>query len=79
MTDLNRRIEILRDVDNWFGERGFGLILTKEDNDYWAHLFPKTSLEVTVPRYGRGSSPEAAAERARERFKEEEEGAEAHA
>lgn len=72
VTELNRRIAALREVDAWFAERGFGLILTQEDNDYWAHLFPKQSLQVSAPRYGRGSSPEAAAESARERYREEE-------
>jgi hypothetical protein len=59
------------DVDRWFGKRGFGLILTEEDGEYWAHLFPKQSLQVSIPRYGRGASPDAAAEDARERYQEE--------
>lgn len=74
MTELTRRIAILREVDGWFGERGFGLILTEEDGEYWAHLFPKTSLIVSVPRYGRGRSQEEAAESARGRYKVEQEG-----
>jgi hypothetical protein len=75
MTDLTRRIAILREVDAWFAERGFGLILTQEEGKYWAHLFPKQSLQVNAPRYGRGPTPEAAAESARERYQIEEEGA----
>jgi hypothetical protein len=74
VTELTRRIAILREVDAWFGERGFGLILTEEDGEYWAHLFPKSSLIVSVPKYGRGRSQEEAAERARGRFKIEQEG-----
>ncbi len=74
MTDLTRRIAILREVDRWFGERGFGLVLTEDDGEYWAHLFPKDSLIVSVPSYGRGQSPEEAAERARGRYKVEQEG-----
>ncbi len=74
--DLNRRRAILREVDEWFGERGFGLILTIEDNEYWAHLFSKDSLQIGVPHYGRGPSPEVAAERARSRYRVEQEGTE---
>ena len=74
MTELTRRIAILRDVDAWFAERGFGLILTQEGETYWAHLFPKESLIVSVPKYGRGESPEGAALRARDRYAVEQEG-----
>jgi len=48
-------------MDGWFSERGFGLVLTLEDNEYWSHLFPKQTLQVHAHRYGRGPSPEAAA------------------
>jgi hypothetical protein len=75
VTELTRRFEILRDVDKWFAERGFGLILTLDGDEYWAHLFPKQSLQINAPHYGRGPSPEAAAESARDRYKVEEEGA----
>jgi len=71
VNELTRRVAILRDVDGWFGERGFGLILTEEDGEYWAPLFPKTSLIVSVPKYGRGRSQEEAAESARGRYKVE--------
>jgi hypothetical protein len=74
ITELTRGIEILRDVDRWFNERGFGLILTEEEGKWWAHLFPKASLQVSVPRYGGGDTPEGAAQSARERYREEEEG-----
>ena len=74
MTDVTRRIATLRDVDGWFSDRGFGLVLTGEDGEYWAHLFPKSSLIVSVPRYGHGRSPEEAAESARGRYKVEQEG-----
>lgn len=74
MTELTHRIEVLREVDAWFAARGFGLVLAEEDNEYWAHLFPKDSLQIHARRYGRGPSPEAAAESARERYRVEEEG-----
>jgi hypothetical protein len=74
LTELNRRIAILREVDAWFADRGFGLFLTQDGGEYRAHLFSKQSLQVGAPLYGRGSSPEAAAESARDRYREEEEG-----
>jgi hypothetical protein len=74
MTDLTRRTEVLRDVDAWFAARGFGLVLTEGGDEYWAHLFPKSSLQIYARRYGRGPSPEAAADSARERYRVEEEG-----
>lgn len=72
MTELTRRFEILRDVDDWFAQRGFGLVIMKGPSDYSANLFSKGSLQVTASEYGVGPTPEAAAERARERFREEE-------
>jgi hypothetical protein len=72
MTELTRRFETLRDVDAWFAHRGFGIILTEEDGEYWAHLFSKQSLQMTAPRYGSGRLPEEAVESARERYKVEE-------
>jgi len=72
MTELTDRIAALREVDAWFGDRGFGLVLTQEEGEYWAHLFSKQSLEISAPRYGRGSSPEAAARSAQARYVEEE-------
>jgi hypothetical protein len=49
VTELTRRFEILHDVDKWFAERGFGLILTLDGDEYWAHLFPKQSLQINAP------------------------------
>lgn len=69
MTERTRRIERLREVDDWFAQRGFGLIFTEEDGEFWSHLFPKQSLQVTVPRNGRGDTPDDAAESARKRFR----------
>jgi hypothetical protein len=75
VTELTKRIERLRAVDEWFANRGFGLYLSQEDGEYWAHLFSKQSLQVGAPRYGRGQTPEDAAESARHRYGVEEEGA----
>ena len=74
MTDVTRRIERLREIDEWFAQRGFGLILTEEEGRFWSHLFPKQSLQVTVSKYGSGPTPEDAAERARQRYRTEQEG-----
>ena len=73
MTELTDRIAALKDVDQWFRARGFGIILTEEDGEFWAHLFGLSSLQVTVPKYGRAKTPEGAAQRARDRYKVEQE------
>lgn len=73
VTELTDRIAALRDVDQWFRAKGFGLILTQEDGEFWAHLFALDSLQVTVPKYGWGKTPEGAAQRARDRYKVEQE------
>lgn len=75
VTELTKRIERLRAVDGWFADRGFGLYVSQEDGEYWAHLFSKQSLQVGAPHYGRGPTPEDAAESARRRYEGEEEGA----
>ena len=69
--EASDRIARLREVDSWFAERGFGILITQEDGEYWAHLFPKNSLMIAAPKYGRGTTPELAAERARQRYEVE--------
>jgi hypothetical protein len=64
----------LSEVFSWFITRGFGVALTPDGAEWWAHLFPLASLEITVPRYGRGSTVDAALQRARDRYRVEEEG-----
>jgi len=71
VTDLTDRVRRLQDVDAWFGGHGFGLVVVDEDGEWWALLFSKQSLQIGAPRYGRGGTPEEAAESARSRFKEE--------
>ena len=73
MTELTDRIAVLRDVDHWFRERGFGLVLSEEDGEFWAPLFGLDSLQIGAPKYGRGRSPDAAAQSARDRYKVEQE------
>jgi hypothetical protein len=72
VTEPSDRVARLRAVDNWFAERGFGIVITRDNREYWAHLFPKTSLLIAAPKYGRGATPELAAERARHRYEVEE-------
>lgn len=69
MTELTDRIAALKDVDHWFRDRGFGIVVTEEDGEFWAHLFPLSSLQIGAPKYGSGDTPEAAALRARERYR----------
>jgi hypothetical protein len=59
-------------IDAWFAERGFAIVLTKEGAEYWAHLVSASSREIAGPRYGRGATPEEAAESARHRYETEE-------
>jgi len=73
VTELTDRIAALKEVDDWFRGRGFGLVLSEKDGEYWAHLFSPASLQIFAPNYGRGASPEAAAESARDRYKIEQE------
>ena len=72
VTEASDRIARLRKVNSWFGERGFGILLTQQDGEYWAHVFPKSSLMIAAPTFGRGPTPELAAERARQRYEVEE-------
>ena len=73
MPDDVERSRRLRDVFDWFGSRGFGIVVTEDEGEFWAHLFPVTALVVSVPRYGRGGSVEEAGESARTRYAREEE------
>ncbi len=71
MSEATDRIARLRVVDDWFAERG-GILVTVEDGEYWAHLFPKSSLMIGAPKFGRGTTAELAAESARQRYELEE-------
>jgi hypothetical protein len=71
-TEAIDRVARLRVVGDWFAQRGFGILLTVEDGEHWAHLFPKSSLMLAAPKYGRGATPELAAESARRRYELEE-------
>jgi hypothetical protein len=66
------RIARLRVVHHWFGERGFGILVTVEDGEYLAHLFRKSSLMIGAPKNGPGTTSELAAESARQRYELEE-------
>jgi hypothetical protein len=35
VTDLQRSIETLKEVDHWFAERGLGILIVHEGTDYW--------------------------------------------
>ncbi len=63
----------LQAIVEWFAKRGFGLRLTREDEDLvWADLTQQSTGDVVVPRFGRGETPLAAAERAKQRYEQEE-------
>jgi hypothetical protein len=58
-------------VAAWFDARGFGLVLSQEGAVWWARLTPKATPESVIDRYGKGDTPVAAAQRARERYEHE--------
>jgi hypothetical protein len=68
---LERHVEGLEDVKRWFADRGFGLVFEKEREVVWVGLTRLPSDWVVAPRYGRGSTDLAAAQRAKTRFQEE--------
>jgi hypothetical protein len=57
-------------IEEWFSSRGFRIAISENDGVVWAALVSTTN-GVVVPRYGRGHDPVEAAERARERYLEE--------
>ena len=57
------------DVEAWFAEIGYELVIEHADRLYWATL--TTESGFVAPRYGRGNEPEEAAERARSRYRVE--------
>ena len=78
LDDLKRRLE--RDpttrrkarvaaVNRWFAERGFRLSFEDDDGYTWANLQAENGLKLG--RYGRGTDQISAAERARERWLQE--------
>ena len=54
----------------WFGDLGYEVLVSEEDGVYWAAL-KSIASGVMVPRYGRGATPADAADRARQRYLEE--------
>jgi hypothetical protein len=62
---------VLATIDNWFADRGFHILVAKEDDEWWVHLTSARTFEIFHPRYGCGKTPELAALRARERYEQE--------
>jgi hypothetical protein len=61
----------IEEVSAWFRDRGFDLSLAADGDVWWATLTPVGNPAAAVARYGRGGAPEAAAQRARERYEHE--------
>ena len=64
----HRLLSLPISVAAWFNARGFGLVLSQEGAVWWARLTPKANPESVIDRYGKGDTPVAAAQRARERY-----------
>lgn len=59
-------------LTDWFAERGFGIKFTHERaNLVWAELIRVSTGVLVAPRFGRGRTPLAAAQRAKRRYSEE--------
>jgi hypothetical protein len=56
-------------VEEWFLSRGFAVKISEEDGEFWLALV--RGADVVAPRYGRGSTPDEAADRAKQRYLEE--------
>jgi hypothetical protein len=60
-------------VDRWFRSRGFSITVRGDDGRYEADLTHVLTRKVVASRYGVGITREAAAERAKERYEQEQE------
>jgi hypothetical protein len=61
----------IEEVGAWFRDRGFDLSVGAADDAWWATLTPVGNPAAAVTCYGHGATPEAAAQRARERYEQE--------
>jgi hypothetical protein len=59
----------VQSVEKWFSSRGHAIAISEEDGEFWLALV--RTGEVVAPRYGRGRSRAEAADRARQRYLEE--------
>ena len=57
-------------IRDWFAERGFAVAISQSDGVFWADLLDADD-HMVAPRYGRGGQPAEAAERAKERYLDE--------
>jgi hypothetical protein len=63
--------DVFAEISAWFRDRGFDLAVAVENGVWWAKLTPVGNPAGAMTRYGRGDTPEAAAQRARERYGQE--------
>jgi len=70
MTDGESGYHVPDSIIEWFARRGFSLAISQSDGAFWADLLDAHG-HVVAPRYGRGAAPDAAAERAMQRYLEE--------
>jgi Domain of unknown function (DUF4304) len=61
----------IEEISAWFRDRGFDLSLAADGDVWWATLTPVGNPAAAVARYWRGGTPEAAAERTRDRYEHE--------
>lgn len=60
-----------QEVEAWFLQKGFTVSIDETDGVWWASLTAANNSDFVVPRYGSGTSPQAAAQGARERWEQE--------
>ncbi len=66
---------VVDETVDWFRFRGWVVTFSEEEGEWWAHLTSADNPGFVVERYGRGVDQEAAAKRARARWKQEQQGA----
>lgn len=67
----SRLLIVTETPSEFFSARGFELRTRRDGGLWWADLYSEG--ELLAARYGRGSDPESALRRARERYTQEEE------
>jgi hypothetical protein len=69
MGAVSVRGEPREDVDAWFRDRGYGVVVEEDDaGTFWANLTRLSNGRVVAPLYGRGDTADDAALSAKRRY-----------